>query len=148
MYGIEFIADKIPGFDSVWDAVHTFIRIPLGAFLASYAMADMGVVAETAGLIIGGSLSGATHMTKAGARAIINTSPEPLTNWTASISEDVAVFAGLWAAINHPIVWISVALVIILLLVWILPKIWRGIKFVFKKIKGLFSKQPTTNESS
>jgi Flp pilus assembly pilin Flp len=141
MYGVEFFADKIPGFDSIWDTIHTFIRIPLGAMLAGDAMAEYGVVAESVSMIIGGGLSSATHFTKSGTRAIINTSPEPVSNWTASISEDAAVFGGVWAAINHPVIWVITAIVIIAIMVWVIPKLWRGIKLVFNKIAGLFGKK-------
>jgi Flp pilus assembly pilin Flp len=141
MYGVEFFADKIPGFDSIWDTIHTFIRIPLGAILAGDAMAEYGVVAESVSMIIGGGLSSATHFTKSGTRAIINTSPEPVSNWTASISEDAAVFGGVWAAINHPVIWVITAIVIIAIMVWVIPKLWRGIKLVFNKIAGLFGKK-------
>jgi hypothetical protein len=146
MYFIEFFADKIPGFDSLWDSLHTFIRIPLGAMLTGDAVADYGVIAESIGMAAGAGLSSATHFTKSGTRALINTSPEPVTNWTASVSEDVAVFTGVWAAINHPIIWTVIAIITILILVWILPKIWRGIKLVFKKIVTLFGKkEPQTS---
>ncbi len=143
MYIVEFFADKIPGFDSVWDSVHTFIRIPLAALLAGDAMAEFGPVAETVTMVIGGGLSSATHFTKSGTRAIINTSPEPVTNWTASISEDVAVFGGMWAAINHPVIWIGIAVITILLMVWLIPKLWRGIKLIAKKIANLFKSKTT-----
>lgn len=143
MYTVEFFADKIPGFDSVWDSVHTFIRIPLAALLAGDAMAEFGPVAETVTMVIGGGLSSATHFTKSGTRAIINTSPEPVTNWTASISEDVAVFGGMWAAINHPVIWIGIAVITILLMVWLIPKLWRGIKLIAKKIANLFKSKTT-----
>ncbi len=147
MYGVEFFADKIPGFDSVWDSLHTFVRIPLGALLAGDAMAEYGVITETVAMIVGGSLSSATHFTKAGTRAIINTSPEPLSNWTASVSEDVMVFTGMWAAINHPVVWIVVAIVAISLMVWLIPKLWRGIKLIFRKIASLFGKKSAAEPS-
>ena len=109
-------------------------------------MAEFGPVAETVSMIIGGGLSSATHFTKAGTHAIINTSPEPVTNWTASISEDAAVFGGMWAAVNHPVVWISIAVIVIILMVWIIPKLWRGIKLIFKKISNLF-KSKTAKEA-
>jgi hypothetical protein len=141
MYGMEFFADKVPGLDSAWDALHTFIRIPLGALLAGDALAEYGLLAETLSMILGGTLTSATHFTKAGTRAVINTSPEPMSNWTASVSEDAMVFGGLWAALNHPVVWIVVAIVIIGLIIWLLPKLWRGIKFVFRKIGKIFGKK-------
>jgi hypothetical protein len=141
MYGVEFFADKVPGLDSAWDALHTFIRIPLGALLAGDALAEYGLLAETLSMILGGTLTSATHFTKAGTRAVINTSPEPMSNWPARVSEDAMVFGGLWAALNHPVVWIVVAIVIIGLIIWLLPKLWRGIKFVFRKIGKIFGKK-------
>ena len=141
MYCVEFFADKIPGVDNVWDSLHTFIRIPAGAMLAAGAVGDMGAGAELAALILGGTLASGTHLTKSGGRVLVNTSPEPFSNWALSIGEDIAVIAGLWAALQHPWVFVALLVVFIILLIWLLPKIWRGIKFVFRKIAGLFSKQ-------
>lgn len=138
MYFVEFFADKIPGVDTGWDTLHTFIRIPAGAALAASAVGDMAPAVEIAAALVGGSLAAGSHAAKAGSRVMINTSPEPVTNWTASISEDLLVLGGLWAALNHPI-WFLVGLVVfILLLIWLLPKIWRGVKKVFRFIAGLF----------
>lgn len=138
MYFIEFFADKIPGVDTGWDTLHTFIRIPAGAALAAGAVGDMTPAVGLAAALVGGSLAAGSHAAKAGSRVLINTSPEPVTNWTASISEDLLVLGGLWAALNHPI-WFLVGLVVfIVLLIWLLPKIWRGIKKVFRFIAGLF----------
>jgi len=132
MFCVEFFADKIPGVDTMWDTVHTFIRIPAGAVLAAGAVGELGVGAELAAAIIGGSLAATTHATKAGTRAVVNTSPEPFSNWTLSIGEDIAVIAGVWAAVKHPWVFIVLLILFILLMVWLLPKIWRGIKSVFR----------------
>ncbi len=138
MYCVEFFADKIPGVDTSWDAIHTFIRIPAGALLAAGALGDMGTAAELSAAIVGGSLAAATHATKAGTRVLINTSPEPFTNWGASISEDLVVFAGLWTALNHPLLFSVLLVVFILSMIWVLPKLWRGIKRVFKFLGRLF----------
>ncbi len=138
MYVIEFFADKIPGVDTGWDAIHTFIRIPAGAVLAAQGMGELGTGAELAAALVGGSLAASTHATKAGSRALINTSPEPLTNWAASITEDVAVIGGLWAALQYPLVFIGLLVVFILLMIWLLPKLWRGIKGVFAFLGRLF----------
>lgn len=139
MYGVEFFADKIPGVDTGWDTLHTFVRIPAGALLAAGAIGDVTPAAEMAAAIVGGSLAAGTHFTKAGSRVMINTSPEPVSNWAASISEDVAVFAGLWAAIAHPYVFIALLVAFILLMIWMLPKLWRGIKRVLQFFINLFS---------
>lgn len=138
MFVIEFFADKVPGLDSVWDALHSFIRIPAGAFLAAGALGDMGPAAELAGYLLGGSIAAGTHVTKAGSRALINTSPEPLSNWTASISEDIAVLGGLWAALNHPWLFLGGLTLFLLLLVWLIPKLWRAIGRVLCLIGKLF----------
>jgi len=138
MYFIEFFADKVPGVDTGWDTLHTFIRIPAGAALAASAVGDVTPAVEIAAALVGGSLAAGSHAAKAGGRVLINTSPEPVTNWTASISEDLLVLGGLWAALNHPIWFLAGLVLFILLLIWLLPKIWRGVKKVFKFIAGLF----------
>lgn len=139
MYCVEFFADKTPGVDTAWDALHTFIRIPLGAVLAMGAVGDMTPAVELAAFIVGGSLAGATHATKAGSRIVINSSPEPVTNWTASIGEDLLVVAGLWTALNHPVLFIIALVIFIGLMIWLLPKIWSGIKRIFNSIRNFFS---------
>jgi hypothetical protein len=142
MYVIEFFADKIPGVDTGWDVLHTFIRIPAGAMLAAGSISPLGPEAELAGLILGGSLAAGSHFTKAGTRVLINTSPEPFTNWGASVGEDVAVIVGLWTALNHPVLFIVLLVLFIALVIWLLPKIWRGIKAVFRRIRGWFGGRP------
>jgi len=142
MYGVEFFADKVPGVDTGWDTLHTFVRIPAGALLAAGAIGDVTPAAEMAAAIVGGSLAAGTHLTKAGSRVMINTSPEPVSNWAASITEDLAVFAGLWAAIAHPYVFIGLLVVFILLMIWILPKLWRGIKRILRFFINLFGNKP------
>ena len=136
MYMVEFVADKTPGVDTVWDSLHTFIRIPAGTLLAAGAVGEVGLPMELAAAIVGGGMTAATHATKAGTRVLINTSPEPASNWTASISEDIAVFTGMWAALNHPVWFVVFLIFFILLLVWLLPKLWQGIKKVFSFLFG------------
>lgn len=145
MYFVEFFADKTPGVDSGWDGIHTFIRIPAGALLAASAVGDVTPALEIAAGIMGGSMSAASHATKAGSRLMINTSPEPFSNWAASIAEDVAVLAGLWTALNYPIVFLGFLVLFIIFMIWFLPKIWQGVKFIFHKLGellGLVEKQP------
>lgn len=139
MYVVEFFADKIPGVDTTWDTLHTFIRIPAGALLAAGAIGEVGPAAEVAALILGGGMAGASHGFKAGSRVLINASPEPFTNWTASTAEDVCVFGGLWVALSHPLVFIGLIGIFILLAIWLLPKLWRGIRALFRRIGQLFS---------
>ncbi|MBD3307011.1 DUF4126 family protein [candidate division KSB3 bacterium] len=137
MYAVEFFADKIPAVDTAWDSIHTFIRIPAGALLAANAIGDVSPPMMLAAAIIGGGIAAESHAAKAGSRVLINTSPEPFTNWAASIGEDVAVVAGLWAALNHPWVFIIFLVIFTLFVIWLLPKIWRGIKKVFGAIARL-----------
>ncbi len=146
MYVLEFVTDKIPGVDTAWDAVHTFIRIPAGAMLAAGAVGDVGAGTELAAMLMGGGMAAGSHAAKAGTRALINTSPEPFSNWTASITEDIGVIGGLWLALNHPILFLVALLLFILLLIWLLPKLWRGIKLVFGSIGRLFGSGKTEFE--
>ena len=148
MYVVEFVTDKIPGVDSAWDAVHTFIRIPAGAMLAAGAVGDVGAGTELAAMLVGGGMAAGSHAAKAGTRAMINTSPEPLSNWTASITEDIGVIGGLWLALNHPVLFLVALLLFMILLVWLLPKLWRGIKTVFGAIRRMFDSGKSELESS
>jgi hypothetical protein len=143
MYCVEFFADKTPGVDTVWDALHTFIRIPAGAMLAAGAVGDVSPAMAVAAGLVGGTVTAATHATKAGGRVLINTSPEPFTNWGASILEDLAVFAGLWAALANPTLFMVALVLFLLLLAWLLPKILRGIGRVGRKVGGWFKSSPT-----
>lgn len=131
---IEFLADKVPGLDSVWDVFHTFIRIPAGAVLAAAAMGQMAPEWTTVAAILGGTVAAGAHATKTGSRALINASPEPFSNWTASFSEELAVVGGLWAAFFHPLLWFALLLVFFLLALWLLPKLWRGLRWFFRKL--------------
>ena len=139
MYCVEFFADKVPGVDSGWDAMHTFIRVPAGAILAAGAVGDMTSAAGITAGILGGGMALTTHSLKAGSRVLINTSPEPVTNWTASIAEDVAVIAGLWTALNYPLLFVALLFVFSVLMIWLLPKLWNGIKSVFTALSRFFS---------
>lgn len=143
MYTIEFFADKVPGIDTGWDVVNTFIRIPAGAVLAAGAVGNVSAPMELAALLLGGSLAATSHATKAGTRVLINTSPEPVTNWIASITEDVMVVAGIWAALNHPWVFIALFAVFIAAVIWLLPNLWRGIKRLFNFALHLGRRQPS-----
>lgn len=143
MYFVEFFADKIPGVDSGWDAIHTFIRIPAGAMLAVGAAQGLEInqAAELTAALLGGSLAATSHLTKASTRLVLNTSPEPFTNATASIFEDIAVIGGLWTALNYPLLFIAFIILFVVLAIWLLPKLWRAIKNIVATIRGWFSKE-------
>lgn len=136
MYVVEFVADKIPGVDTGWDTIHTFIRIPAGAALTAAAVWDVNPAVALAAGILGGTVTAGTHTAKAGSRVMINMSPEPVTNWVASTAEDAAVITGVWAALFHPTVFLVGFLLFVLLLIWILPKVWRGIRRFFSGKKA------------
>jgi hypothetical protein len=138
MYIIEFFADKIPGVDNGWDTVHTFIRIPLGALLAAAAVGEVNPSVAVSAALLGGGLAASTHATKAGTRVLINASPEPFTNWFASLGEDVAVIAGLWTALHYPFLFVIFIIFFILLQIWLLPKIWRGVIKIFIMLGNIF----------
>ena len=147
MYCLEFFIDKTPGLDSAWDSLHTFIRIPVAAVLAMGAIGDVSPAMELAAFLLGASLAGATHATKAGSRILINTSPEPVSNWSASILEDLLVVLGLWTAINHPWIFLCALLLFIVFMAWLLPKIWKGIREIFIRLKSVF-RRPVPGVSS
>jgi hypothetical protein len=107
--GAEFFADKIPGVDSGWDLLHTLLRVPVGAFLAAATLSPDGQLG--AGMLAtGAGVALTSHVLKAGSRALLNTSPEPVSNWTASVTEDAVVVGGLALAFAHP--WIALVIVV------------------------------------
>ena len=103
LYVIEFLADKVPLIDSVWDAVHTFLRVPAGAILGYAALSDVAEPWRAAAALLGGSIAFSVHGLKASARVALNASPEPFSNWAASLSEDVIFGVLLWLVVLHPV---------------------------------------------
>jgi hypothetical protein len=138
MYAVEFFADKIPGVDNGWDAIHTFIRIPLGALLAAAAVGEVSPSFAIAAALVGGGMTASTHAAKSGARILINTSPEPITNWITSLGEDAAVVVGLWTALHYPLLFVGFLVAFILLLAWLLPRIWKGVMKILSMLLNLF----------
>jgi hypothetical protein len=136
LFAVEFLADKIPAVDSAWDGIQTFIRIPAGALLAALALGDHDPVWMAAAGLLGGTLTAGTHVAKSGGRALINTSPEPFSNLTASLGEDALVASGLWAAIAHPVAFIVVLGLFVLFLVWFLPRALRGVRALWRGVFG------------
>jgi hypothetical protein len=136
MYAIEFFADKVPYLDSGWDALHTFIRVPAGAILAAQALGDLSPAAELLAVLAGGSVALAAHGTKATIRLAINGSPEPFSNWTASVGEDLAVLGGIWMIFNHPLVMLALVVVFLAVVVWLVPKLFRVARRGFQTLKA------------
>ncbi len=137
LFFLEFFADKIPAVDTLWDAVHTFIRIPAGVVLAAAAVASGDPGLALAAGLLGGVIAAGTHLAKAGGRALINTSPEPFSNWIASLGEDVLSVLGLLAALKYPLVFLVLLALFLAFAAWLLPRIWGGVKRVFTTIRHL-----------
>lgn len=129
LYVVEFIADKIPWVDSLWDAVHTVIRPVGGALIAVGTLGEASPEVEGLVALLGGALAAGTHLTKAGTRAAANTSPEPVSNWLLSISEDIFVVGLGFVALQYPIVAALVVLVGVVLMIvfaaWIVRSVRR-----------------------
>lgn len=120
----ELVADKVPAFDSLWDGIQTFIRIPAGALLAAFALGDVDPAWMAAAGLIGGTITAGTHFAKAGSRLAINTSPEPFSNWLASFSEEGLVLAGFWGMAHQPLVFLALLAVFLVLAGWLVVKFW------------------------
>jgi Domain of unknown function (DUF4126) len=150
MYFIEFFADKVPYVDSGWDALHTFIRVPAGAILAARSLGDMNPALELVAVLAGGSIALAAHGTKAATRLAINASPEPFSNWAASVTEDISVFGSIWLMFNHPVIMMILVLVFLALVVWLVPKIFRFVKRGFyalrDRMRGVKPDQPASTD--
>lgn len=129
---VEFLADRIPAFDSLWDAVHTFIRIPAGALLAVGAVGHADPALLTVAALAGGTLAGSAHLAKAGTRALINLSPEPFSNWVASSTEDILVCVGLALALFVPLAFLVLMAGFLAFASWVLPRLWRGVQGGFR----------------
>ena len=130
----EFFADKIPWLDSVWDSIHTFIRIPAGAMLAGAVMGDQGSAMQIATALLGGTLAAGTHLAKAGTRAAINTSPEPFTNVAASTAEDAMFAGGVWAMLNYPLLFLGGLAVFIVFAIILMILLWRFVRGIFRRL--------------
>ena len=142
---VEFFVDKIPGVDSLWDIVQTFIRVPAGAALAASVFGESSSASMLAAAIVGGTLAAGSHLAKAGSRAVINTSPEPFSNWTASFGEDIAVGTLLWLAFAHPVATLVVLVVLVALTIWLIPKVWRMLRAIMARVMEWFGQPAAGN---
>jgi hypothetical protein len=139
LYLIEFVADKIPYVDSVWDVVHTFIRVPAGAIVAYATTNQMDESVGVIATLLGGTLAFSSHGTKAALRAGANLSPEPVSNWALSIVEDIIAFAGVVLAVFAPILIAIVLVVFAIFFVWFAPKVFRAVRKLFSGIRAIFA---------
>jgi hypothetical protein len=151
MYLIEFFADKVPYVDNGWDVLHTFIRVPAGAILAARTLGDMNPALELAAVLAGGTIAFAAHGTKTATRLALNVSPEPFSNWIASISEDAMVFGSIWMIFNHPILMLIFIGCFLALVVWLVPKLLRlakrGLQALRDRLRGVKPDQPAPTAS-
>jgi hypothetical protein len=139
LFVIEFIADKIQLVDSVWDIIHTFIRIPAGAVLAATAFGDFDRRVQVIALLVGGGLALSSHGTKAAARAVINASPEPVSNIVVSLSEDILAIVTVVAAVFLPVVVFLIIAAGLIFSFWLLPRVLRFFRKVYQSLRGFFS---------
>ncbi|MDR2187839.1 MAG: DUF4126 domain-containing protein [Azonexus sp.] len=139
MVFIEFFADKMPGLDSLWDFVHTVIRIPAGAALAASVFGADHAALATVAAIIGGGLAATAHTAKTTTRAAINTSPEPFSNVGASLAEDGLVTGGLWLALTHPLLFGVALLLTLVVSVWLIRRCWRFLSGLTRRVIRIFS---------
>jgi uncharacterized protein DUF4126 len=117
MYVVEFVADKVPWFDSLWDTVHTVVRPIGGALVAVTALGDASAGAQAVAALLGGSVAMTTHLGKAGTRAVANTSPEPFSNWALSLGEDAIAIGLTYFAIQHPLLALAIAVFLLVAIV-------------------------------
>src|SRR5215204_2233993 len=138
LYLVEFFADKIPYVDSVWDVVHTFIRVPAGVIVAYAATNDLDASIYIPATLIGGGLAFSSHGTKAAVRVGANLSPEPVSNWVLSIVEDIIAFVGTFLSVFAPVIIAIVLVIFTILFLWFFPKIIRGLRRVFRTASSFF----------
>jgi hypothetical protein len=138
LFVIEFIADKIQFVDSAWDIIHTFIRIPAGAVLAATAFGDFDRSVQVIAFLLGGGLALSSHGTKAATRALINTSPEPVSNIVVSLSEDVLAVVTIVLAVFLPLVVFFVIAAGLIFSFWLLPRVMRFFQKVYRRIRLFF----------
>jgi len=139
---VEFFADKIPWLDSLWDTVHAFIRIPAGAMLAASVFGLDDTTFATIAALLGGSLSATALTTKMTARAAVNTSPEPFSNWGLSFLEDGLAVGMIWLALQHPLFFTLVLVMVLALSVGLLIVLFKFLRAVLRRIFSLFARPP------
>ena len=131
MAAVELFADKLPWLDSLWDGLHTFVRIPAGAALAAAVFGDSGAAVALAAGLLGGTLTATTHFAKSGTRAAVNTSPEPFSNVAVSVGEDALVLGGLWLAVEYPLLFLAALVVFVVAAALLIRLILRGLRRLF-----------------
>ncbi|MEA2204587.1 MAG: hypothetical protein QOE77_1363 [Blastocatellia bacterium] len=138
LYVVEFFADKIPIVDSTWDIVHTFIRVPAGAVLAATAFGDFDRSIQVIAFLVGGGLALSSHGTKAATRAVVNTSPEPVSNIVLSTGEDILAVSSILLAVFLPVLLFVVVAAGLIVSFLVLPKLIRFFRQVVRSVRGFF----------
>jgi hypothetical protein len=133
LYAVEFFADKIPVFDLVWNALHTFIRVPAAALLAYRATSTLGPGEQMAATLVGGLIALAAHGGKTAARAAVTPSPEPFSNIGLSLGEDATAISITWLSTHHPILAGSIAAALVLIIILLIRKVWRSLRNLFRR---------------
>jgi Domain of unknown function (DUF4126) len=139
LFAVEFFADKIPYVDSVWDVIHTFIRVPAGAIMAYAATNELNPTVAAVATLLGGGLALGSHGTKSALRATANLSPEPFSNWILSLVEDAIAIVGSLLAVFAPILIAIVLVIFVIIFGWFAPKIFRAMRRLYNAIKSLFA---------
>ena len=138
LYAVEFFADKIPYLDSIWDVIHTFIRVPAGVIVAYAATNNLDPSIYIPAALLGGGLAFSSHGTKAALRVAANLSPEPVSNWVLSITEDIIAFSGTLLAVFAPAIIAVILAIFVLFFIWFFPKVIRAIRRIFSAVVSLF----------
>jgi uncharacterized protein DUF4126 len=139
LYVIEFVADKVPWIDSTWDVIHTFIRVPAGAVLAAGAFGDFDRSIQVIALLVGGGLALSSHGTKAATRAVLNASPEPVSNFVASLVEDVVAIGSAIVSVFFPILLFMIVAVGLGVSIFLFHRVLRFFRQVTRRIRDLFA---------
>ena len=142
LYVVEFIADKVPYVDTLWDAVHTFIRVPAGAVIAAAAAWDFNPTVIVMAFLLGGGVAFSTHGTKATLRAGANASPEPFSNWTLSLVEDFVAVGAVVLAVVFPIVALVLVAIFLLFFVWIMRRVVRRVRRMVRAVRAFLKGKP------
>lgn len=140
----EFVADKVPAFDTVWDLVQGFVRVPAGAVLAWGSVAELDPTLALFAALAGGGIAGTAHASKTGTRMAINTSPEPFSNWGASIAEDGLWALCMWLMVAHPLIFLGLLLILLLGMIVAIRLLWRFLRAAFLRVRGWFGGGPAT----
>lgn len=142
LFGVEFFADKVPGFDLIWNALHTFIRVPVAALLAYQATSGLSPMEQAAAAAIGGTIALAAHGGKTAARAAVTPSPEPFSNIALSTAEDVGSVGLTWLATVHPYIAGGIALAGVVVVVLLIGLVWKALKSLFRGAEQAFAVKP------